>query len=246
MENSIINNNNNPDEQINSTPTDLNQNHVESIQLEANGAVGGEDVGNNKQQELLDMVFSLESEKQAIIEESRKRITQLRKDLEECLSENEKQKKRIIQLEQTLVQSAALGGIEGPKSKQDQEELLLRAKTLLFEKTKVCKQQEQQIATLKAHVDSMKDVVAVTKDMLNLKTAEAEHTQSRLDTAMLRIKAERDKCTIFEKKLIISQGVYEKLRSEYDVQSNIFKGLKEAYEQKVVVLTNALERAKQP
>lgn len=239
-----VNNNQNPEDLVNQIPVevDLNQNNVE----EENGAVGGgEMVGNNKQQELLDMVFTLESEKQAIIEESRKRITQLRKDLEECLGENEKHKRRIIQLEQTLVQSAALGGLEGPKSKQDQEELLLRAKTLLFEKTKVCKQQEQQIVTLKAHIDSMKDVVAVTKDMLNLKTAEADHTQSRLDTAMLRIKAERDKCVIFEKKLAISQAVYEKLRSEYDVQSNIFKGLKEAYEQKVVVLTKALERAKQ-
>ncbi|XP_055903843.1 uncharacterized protein LOC129939748 [Eupeodes corollae] len=240
-----IDQNNNPEELVNSIQVDLNQNHVENIKFEESGAVGGADVNTNKQQELLDMVFSLESEKQSIIEESRRRITQLRKDLEESLMENEKQKKKISQLEQTLVQSAALGGIEGPKSKQDQEELLLRAKTLLFEKTKVCKQQEQQIATLKTHVDSMKDVVAVTKDMLNLKTAEADHTQSRLDTAMLRIKAERDKCAIFEKKLAISQAVYEKLRSEYDVQSNIFKGLKEAYEQKVVVLSNALERAKQ-
>lgn len=64
------------------------------------GAVGG-DVNNNNsdvptsngdqqevlsqeqpQNELLDMVFTLESEKQALLEESRKRIGALRKDFE--------------------------------------------------------------------------------------------------------------------------------------------------------------------
>lgn len=55
------------------------------------GAVGG-DLNNNatevdtangqSQNELLDMVFTLESEKQALLEESRKRIGALRKDFE--------------------------------------------------------------------------------------------------------------------------------------------------------------------
>ncbi|EDW98011.1 tropomyosin-1 [Drosophila yakuba] len=196
------------------------------------------------QNELLDMVFTLESEKQALLEESRKRIGALRKDFEEAKVENERLKRRVVQLEQSLKQSVMLGGTDAPKSRQEQEELLLKAKTLLFEKTKVNKQQEQQISVLKTQVDTIKDVLQVTKDMLQLKTAECDHTQARLEKSQQWIKAEQDKCALTEKKLAISKGVYDKLRSEYDTQSQIFKDLKSAYEQKVKVLTNALAEAK--
>ncbi|KAH8417631.1 hypothetical protein KR222_003040 [Zaprionus bogoriensis] len=196
------------------------------------------------QNELLDMVFTLESEKQALLEESRKRIAGLRKDFEEALGENERLKRRVANLEQSLKQSVMLGGTDAPKSRQEQEELLLKAKTLLFEKTKVNKQQEQQIAVLKNQVESVKDVLQVTKDMLQLKTTECEHTQARLEKSQLWIKAEQEKCALTEKKLVISKGVYDKLRAEYDTQSKIFKDLKSAYEQKLKVLTIALEEAK--
>ncbi|XP_017100051.2 chromosome partition protein Smc [Drosophila bipectinata] len=226
------------------------------------GAVGG-DVNNNSsdlptsngdqqegqsqeqsQNELLDMVFTLESEKQALLEESRKRIGALRKDFEEAKVENERLKKKVVQLEQSLKQSVMLGGTDAPKSRQEQEELLLKAKTLLFEKTKVNKQQEQQISVLKHQVETVKDVLQVTKDMLQLKTTECDHTQARLEKSQLWIKAEQDKCALTEKKLAISKSVYDKLRAEYDTQSKIFKELKSAYEQKVKVLSLALEEAK--
>ncbi|XP_017471972.1 PREDICTED: ribonuclease Y isoform X2 [Rhagoletis zephyria] len=207
--------------------------------MSENSAVPVEDVNNNsdngqvppqqeqeqhvqeqQSNELLDIVFTLESEKQALIEESRKRISAIRRELEQSLSENEQLKRRNTQLEQSLKQSVMLGGVDAPKSRQEQEELLLKAKTLLFEKTKVCKQQEQQIEVLKTQVEAMKDVVQQW------------------------IKAEKDKCILTEKKLDISKGVYEKLRAEYDIQSKIFKDLKEVYEQKIKVLSAALEEAK--
>ncbi|XP_036324004.1 ribonuclease Y [Rhagoletis pomonella] len=203
-----------------------------------------QDVQEQQSNELLDIVFTLESEKQALIEESRKRISAIRRELEQSLSENEQLKRRNTQLEQSLKQSVMLGGVDAPKSRQEQEELLLKAKTLLFEKTKVCKQQEQQIEVLKTQVEAMKDVVQVTKDMLNLKTAECDHMQVRLEKSQQWIKAEKDKCILTEKKLDISKGVYEKLRAEYDIQSKIFKDLKEVYEQKIKVLSAALEEAK--
>lgn len=146
-------------------------------------------------------------------------------------------------MEQQLAQSAAFGGT-GPKNREEQEDLLIKAKSLLFEKTKVCKQQEGRIEALHAQVDSLKSVVEVTKDMVNLKTAEMAHMETRWETLNLRAKAEKDKGTIFEKKFIIAQGVYDKLRSEYDTQRNIFKELKENYELKIGVLNKALEAAK--
>ena len=143
--------------------------------------------------------------------------------MKQSQSENEQLKRRVNQLDQSLKQSVMLGGVDAPKSRQEQDELLLKAKTLLFEKTKVCKQQEQRVAVLKNQVEAMKDVVQVTKDMLNLKNAECDHMQVRLEKSQQWIKAEKDKCAITEKKLIISKGVYDKLRAEYDIQSKIFK-----------------------
>lgn len=152
---------------------------------------------------------------------------------------------KVNQLEQSLKQSVMLGGVDAPKTRQDQEELLLKAKTLLFEKTKVNKQQEQTIATLKTQVEAMKDVVQVTKDMLNLKTAECDHMQVRLDKSHLWIKAEKDKCAIIEKKLEISKNVYDKLRSEHDLQTKIHRQLKEAYDQKIKVLNHTIDKLKE-
>lgn len=69
----------------NSTEGDLNSNET----VAASAAAGqdepveqAEQVAGQPKNELLDMVFVLESEKQALIEESRKRIGALRKDFE--------------------------------------------------------------------------------------------------------------------------------------------------------------------
>ncbi|XP_055385138.1 uncharacterized protein LOC129614515 [Condylostylus longicornis] len=193
---------------------------------------------SSKERELLDLVFSLESEKQTIIDESKAKIGQFKKDLIDSLSENDKLKRKVAQLEQTLKQSVTCGGSPS-KVMADQEDALLRAKTLLFEKTKICKQQEQHIEMLKTQVDSIKDVLNVTKEMLNLRSAEIEHLNARYETATLRTKAEKDKNEILEKKLNISKNVYEKLRTEHEIQCKIFKELKEAYEAKIKVLTTA-------
>lgn len=64
-------------------PVEGDVNNNETAEL----AIGGQDeeqqsAGAQSQNELLDMVFTLESEKQALLEESRKRIGGLRKDFE--------------------------------------------------------------------------------------------------------------------------------------------------------------------
>lgn len=68
----------------NSTEGDVNNNETVAA---AAAAVAGQDepveqAAGQPKNELLDMVFTLESEKQALIEESRKRIGALRKDFE--------------------------------------------------------------------------------------------------------------------------------------------------------------------
>jgi len=57
---------------LNNNESEVENGHVENVEQPA----------GQSQNELLDMVFTLESEKQALLEESRKRIGALRKDFE--------------------------------------------------------------------------------------------------------------------------------------------------------------------
>lgn len=111
---------------------------------------------------------------------------------------------------------------KGKKNKQE-DDVLAKAKLLLFEKTKVGKQQEQQLKAMKNQMDATKDVLDITKEMLNLRNAENLHFQTRMDTMELRLKNERDRLEITVKKLDLSQKMYNDIKSEYDIQSEIFK-----------------------
>lgn len=120
--------------------------------------------------------------------------------------------------------SSSGGNKRGNKSnKNDDDDILTQAKTLLFEKTKICKQQEQQLAAYKAQVEATKEVLQVTKDMLCLRNIEHDHTEARLDTMDLKLKNERARQVLSDKKLEVSKKMYADLRAEYDIQSNIFK-----------------------
>lgn len=62
---------------------DINNNEAEEV---VDNPI--EENPNQSNNELLDMVFTLESEKQQLVEESRKRITALRKELEVSFRSN--------------------------------------------------------------------------------------------------------------------------------------------------------------
>lgn len=109
------------------------------------------------------------------------------------------------------------------KGASNDDDILTQAKTLLFEKTKICKQQEQQLAALKTQVEATKEVLTVTKEMLCLRNIENDHTQARLETLDLKLRNERARQQLSEKKAQTSQQLYADLRAEYDVQSKIFK-----------------------
>lgn len=105
----------------------------------------------------------------------------------------------------------------------DDDDTLTRAKELLFEKTKICKKQELQLEALNNQIEANKDVLDITRDMLNLKNIENDHMQSRLDSMKLRVKSENDRFVLTEKKLNISKLKEASLTKEYETQRNIFK-----------------------
>lgn len=117
----------------------------------------------------------------------------------------------------------SIGGKSKNGNKALDDDVLLRAKELLFEKTKICKKLELQMEALNNQVVATKDALDITKSMLNLKNVENDHLESRLEAMQSRVKCERDRANLIEKKLNVSQQKGDALTKEYDLQRNIFK-----------------------
>lgn len=171
--------------------------------------------------------------------------------LKKIKSENDRHKARIVEMELCLRQnnitfvSAASGSkSKGAAKNGNTDDILTQAKALLFEKTKICKQQEQQLSAMRTQVEATKEVLAVTKEMLCLRNIENDHTQARYETLDLRLKAERARQELSEKKLSTAKKAYDDLRREYDLQSGIFKNLRSEYESKIETLAKQLREAK--
>lgn len=137
--------------------------------------------------------------------------------------ENKKLTARSNDLESSLKELGALTSKGKKQSKADDDDLLLRARELLFEKTKICKKQELQLEALNNQLDATKDVLDITKDMLNLRNIESDHQQSRMDGMTLKLRAERDQRILMQKRLDAGKQTESALRKEYEVQSGIFK-----------------------
>lgn len=172
------------------------------------------------EKDLLNQIALLELEREHASNQTKNTI----KKLEYDLSEASKSQARVAELEkeiETLKNRTESQEIK--KMRQKHDDLLTKAKELLFEKTKTNKQQELQIEAYKNQIGQLKDVVQITKDMLEIRSTEAKHLNTRFETIDLRLKAEKDRQALLEKKLQISQQLYADLKQEYAIQSGLFK-----------------------
>lgn len=113
--------------------------------------------------------------------------------------------------------------------KEKSEEMLTRAKELLFEKTKICKNQELQIEALLQQIASLKDVVRITKDLLNIRNMETEQLQEKLETMESKINCEKEKHKLMYSKLETMVKMNVDLKREYEAQLCLFNALREKY-----------------
>lgn len=60
------------------------------------------------------------------------------------------------------------------KMKRQSEEILTKAKGIIFDKTKIIKHQELQIETLTLQVTSLKEVLGITKELLEIRNLEVK------------------------------------------------------------------------
>ncbi|XP_061705116.1 CAP-Gly domain-containing linker protein 1 isoform X3 [Cydia pomonella] len=149
-------------------------------------------------------------------------------------------KARVKNLETEL--QAALSK-PGPKNhemieniKQQHEELLSKARGMIFDKTKMVKNQELQIEALTTQVQSLKDINMITKDLLEIRNSEIKAMEDRLQAMEERFKTEKERYGLVLQRAQTSSNINDDLKKEYETQLKIFKELRSKYEQKVEAL----------
>ncbi|CAK1541239.1 unnamed protein product [Leptosia nina] len=128
--------------------------------------------------------------------------------------------------------------------KQQHEELLSKARGMIFDKTKMVKNQELQIEALNSQVQSLKDINVITKDLLNIRNSEVKAMEDRLAAMEARFKAEKERHALVLQRAQTSSGLNDDLKKEYETQLAIFKELREKYEQRVQALVSENQQLK--
>nr|XP_032516140.1 periplakin isoform X2 [Danaus plexippus plexippus] len=130
------------------------------------------------------------------------------------------------------------------KIKQQHEELLSKAKGMIFDKTKMVKNQELQIEALSTQVQSLKDINQITKDLLEIRNSEVKAMEDRFQALESRFKGEKERYDLVLKRAQTSSNINDDLRKEYETQLAIFKELREKYELRVKALVEENNRLK--
>ncbi|GLH07218.1 Uncharacterized protein GBIM_12736 [Gryllus bimaculatus] len=127
------------------------------------------------------------------------------------------------------------------KLQQDNDHLrktLKKATDMLREKITSCNMQEKKNQALTQQVSTLKDVLQVTRDLLNIRNMEVEQLQKNVDSMESRIDDNRRRQTAMIKQMEQATKINGDLRNEYETQLRLFQSLKERYEEKVTKLTS--------
>ncbi|XP_026731531.1 epidermal growth factor receptor substrate 15 homolog isoform X2 [Trichoplusia ni] len=187
-----------------------------------------------REQELLKKIEELEKVKSERTEDGFKLELKVREEEIDLL------KARVKNLETEL--QAALSKPTGKNHemieniKQQHEELLSKARGMIFDKTKMVKNQELQIEALTTQVQSLKDINVITKDLLEIRNSEVKAMEDRLQAMEARFKAEKDRYGLVLQRAQTSTTLNDDLKKEYETQLAIFKELRQKYEQRVQAL----------
>ncbi|XP_043666529.1 uncharacterized protein MG328-like [Vespula pensylvanica] len=108
--------------------------------------------------------------------------------------------------------------------------------------------QEKQINALNVQVSTLKEVVAITRDLLQIRNTEVKHLQAEVDNMEARIAEEREKHNTMMSRMDDAVRLNSDLKKEYETQLNLFKDLRIKYDEKINLLSEekrALELANQ-
>lgn len=119
---------------------------------------------------------------------------------------------------------------------------LTRTGELLKDKTDLCERQEKKNMALTNQIESLKEVVAITKDLLNIRNMEVKHLHNDMESMEGKISEEKQRQNSMITKMEEAMKLNSDLKGEYETQMRIFQELKAKYEQKVTLLTQENEK----
>ncbi|XP_044757222.1 rootletin-like [Coccinella septempunctata] len=109
---------------------------------------------------------------------------------------------------------------------------LTKAKSVIFENTKMIKNQELQIEALNQQVESLRDVVKITKELLEIRNLEVDQLESKIHCMEERHKAEKERQDLMHKRLEQMIRHNGDLKREYETQLCLFKALRDRYDER--------------
>ncbi|XP_032691243.1 uncharacterized protein LOC116853956 isoform X1 [Odontomachus brunneus] len=114
------------------------------------------------------------------------------------------------------------------------------------ERNHIVANQENQINALNNQVTSLKEVVSITRDLLQIRNMEVKQLQTEVDSMERKIAEERDRHNAMISKMDAAMRLNADLKKEYETQLSLFQSLREKYGEKITLLSEekrALEAA---
>jgi len=120
--------------------------------------------------------------------------------------------------------------------------LLGKVIELLKDKSSVCSNLEKQNTALMLQTNSLKDVVAITKDLLSIRNMEVDHLHVDIKSMEEKINQERERHNNMLNRMSEAIKLNEGLKAEYQRQLELFNNLRSRYEEKVGLLESENRR----
>ncbi|XP_011303742.1 A-kinase anchor protein 9 [Fopius arisanus] len=170
--------------------------------------------------------------------------------LQERTRERDDYKKKIQETEAKL--SALQASYDAVTSNGDDEMSLRRqiedfktklnqAEQKLEGRSRLIANQECQISALAKQVSSLKEVVAITKNLLEIRNMEVKHLQEDVNSMESKISAERSRHDEMINRMNAAAKLNADLKTEYETQLSLFQNLRKKYEEKVSLLSDKSE-----
>ncbi|KAK9884621.1 hypothetical protein WA026_007461 [Henosepilachna vigintioctopunctata] len=147
-------------------------------------------------------------------------------------------RKKVLELEsqlveaQKLIQKHLMEVNEVDVLKMKSADTLTKAKSVIFENTKMIKNQELQIGALHQQVESLRDVVRITKDLLEIRNLEVDQLESKIHCMEEKYKAEKERQDLMHQKLEQMIRHNGELKREYEAQLCLFQALRSRYNER--------------
>ncbi|XP_028141353.2 110 kDa antigen [Diabrotica virgifera virgifera] len=127
----------------------------------------------------------------------------------------------------------------------ESEKTLTKAKSMIFEKTKIIKNQELQIEAFTQQIESLREVVRITKDLLEIRNMEVKQLEIKIESIEGKQKAEKERYDLMHKKLEMMIRHNAELKREYETQLCLFTALRERYSERELA-KDVIENLKTP